>query len=516
MENFKKKMETTTKLGIAGGILAFTLLFTVSLFPEYAWLNILLGVLLIADLASFIVLNRRKFQGRAVAYGSHSLMTTLLVIAILGVINFLGHRNPGKIDLTKDQLHTLSEQTKKLARELKTHVKFVYFSKVEQAESNRAFLENYRALNPSKIEIEIVDPNKEPIRTKQAGIRSYGTLQIIAGARDSQVTELTEEKITNALVKLNKESSQQLCVITGHGEKSFTATDAEGFDAVRKGLANQAYEVRDLNLVTEGKIPASCNALAIWGPQKAFFPQEVPLIREYLANGGRALVATDVDMKGGEPAAELMPALASWYIQPAKAMLVDPFSRVLNLDPSVVILPTFSKDHAMTKDFALNAAMPFARPIDILPGAPASLNVQWLAQSTPKAWAEGNFKELAEGKVQQNPTDKAGPLNAIVAVEGKQKDSKATRNTRLVVFASSLFANNNFSRLVGNADLFLNAASWVMEDESMISIRPKDATVGKIELSQKQGTLIFLVSVIAMPLLIASGGIGFWAYRKRL
>jgi ABC-type uncharacterized transport system involved in gliding motility auxiliary subunit len=453
---------------------------------------------------------------RAVAYGSHSVMTTLLVVAILGVINFLGHRNPGKVDLTKDRLHTLSDQTRKLARELKTTVKFVYFGKVEQVENSRNFLENYRALNPTKIEIEIVNPDKEPIRTKQAGIRNYGTLQIMVGARDSQLTELTEEKVTNALIKLSRESSQQLCVLTGHGEKSFTAADAEGFDAVRKGLVNQAYEVRELNLLTEGKIPPNCNAIAIWGTQKAFFPQEIPLIRDYLATGGRALVAIDVDMKGGEPAAELMPVLASWHVQPGKAMLVDPFSRKLNLDPSVVILPTFSKDNPITKEFVLNAAMPFARPIEILPGAPASLNVQWLAQSTPNAWAEGNFKELGEGKVQQNPTDKAGPLNAIVAVEGKQKDSKASRNTRLVVFAGSLFANNNFSRLVGNADLFLNAASWVMEDESMISIRPKDATIGRVDLSQKQGVLIFLASVVAMPLLIASGGIGFWIYRKRL
>ncbi len=517
MKNPFKNLTTSSSLAVGAVVLALALLFTFMVLPEYPWLSAAVGALLLADLIGLILKNRQNLKGRAFAFGTHSLMTTLLVLAILGVINFLGYRNPAKFDLTQDKLHTLSDQTRKVAAELKRPTRFVYFGRLDQAEQNRIFLDNYRALNPSKIEIEVVDPNKEPVRTRQAGIRSLGTLQIVSGDRDSKVTELTEESVTNTLIKLNKESIQQLCVLSGHGEKSFTAKDSEGFDSVRTGLANQTYDVRELNLVTEGKIPATCSALAIWGGTKSWFPQEVTLVREYLAGGGRALIAVDVDLNGGEPAADLLPILESWHVRPARTMLVDPFSRLLNLDPTVIILATFSKDSPITRDMQqLNIAMPFTRPIDILPGAPAGLNVQWLGKSTPKSWAESSFKELAEGKVQLNDQDRAGPLDAIVTVEGKLKDSKATKNTRIVVFGSSLFANNNFSRLVGNADLFLNAASWVMEDESMISIRPKENAPGTIQLSQKQGNLILFLTVIGMPLLIAGGGIGFWAYRKRL
>jgi len=509
-------MSKTTLLGISAGILLFALLFSLSIYPELSWLNIAIGGLLVADLIGWALINKKNLQSRAVSYGTHSAMTAALVISILGVINFLGYKNPAKLDLTKEKIHTLSDQTKKVVKDLKNPVKFIYFQKLEAAEQNKIFFENYRALNPGKIDIEVVSPDKEPARAKHAGIRSYGTLQLLSGSRDSQVSDITEEKITNALIKLSKDSPQQLCVLTGHNEKSFTATDAEGLDSIRRGLINQAYEVRDLNLITEGKIPPSCNALAIWGGNKAFFPQEIALVRDFLNQGGRALVAIDTDLKGEDRSAELLSLLEGWHVRVGKAMLIDPVSRVLNLDPSIVILPTFSKDHAITKGFQVNAAFPFTRPLEILPNAPAGLNVQWLAQSTPKSWAESNFKELSGGKVQQDGADKAGPLNAIVTVEGKQKDSKAIKNTRLVIFGSSLFANNNYSRLMGNSDLFLNAASWVMEDESMISIRAKDSSTGKIELSQKQGTFIFLLTVIAMPLLIASGGIGFWAYRRRL
>jgi ABC-type uncharacterized transport system involved in gliding motility auxiliary subunit len=90
------------------------------------------------------------------------------------------------------------------------------------------------------------------------------------------------------------------------------------------------------------------------------------------------------------------------------------------------------------------------------------------------------------------------------------------RDTRLVVFGSSQFANNQYSRFGGNLDLFLNSVSWALEDESLISIRSKDDETGKIELSQNEGILIFWLSVVIIPILIAIFGIVIWMRRKKL
>src|SRR5690606_30547776 len=120
------------------------------------------------------------------------------------------------------------------------------------------------------------------------------------------------------------------------------------------------------------------------------------------------------------------------------------------------------------------------------------------------------------GKAELNQGDKAGPHNAAVAVEGKLKDSKATKNTRLVVFGTSYFATNNYSRRGSNLDFFLNAASWLMEDENLISIRSKEDGPGKVELSQKQGIIIFWLTILVMPVLISGTGIAVWARRRKL
>ncbi len=506
----------TGALWIVAGATFLGLLFARIVFPELLWLTILLSVVLIGSLAGLVRENQKALRSRAAAYGLNSLVTVLLVFGIVGVLNFLTQRYPLKWDVTQNKLHSLSDQTVKLVKGLQKPVKAVYFAKIQQKEQFRPLLENYKGLNP-KFELEFVDPDREPTRAKQAAIKKYGTLFLAAGTRESRVEDISEEKITNAMIKLLKDKVTTLCSLTGHGEKSFNSQEAEGYFLAKKSLNDQSYEVKDLNLLQEGKVPENCDAIAILGPTKSFFEPEVKAVQAYLENGGRAIVATDINLKGTDYAPELKALLKSWYVQPDSALVVDPLSRMLGVDSSVAILANFNRDNPIAKDFQTNCAFPFARPLDIVPGAPPSLKVQWLAQTTPKSWGVTDLKELQKGQVSfKQGQDKMGPINTVITIDGKLKDSKATRNTRMVVFGSSFFATNNFSRFMGNMDFFLNSISWTMEDESLISIRTKEEAPGKVELSEKAGSTIFLFTVIILPFLISSGGIGVWFFRRRL
>jgi ABC-type uncharacterized transport system involved in gliding motility auxiliary subunit len=438
------------------------------------------------------------------------------VVAIVGVINFLSSRYPLKLDLTKNKLHTLSDQTAKLIKGLQKPVKAIYYSKLQQKEQIRPLLDNYKGLNP-KFEVEFVDPDREPTRAKQVGVKKYGTLQLIIGTKENKIEEPTEEKITNALIKLLKDKNATLCATTGHGEKNFSAADAEGYDSAKKSLADQSYDIKDLNLMQEGKVPDYCDAIAIIGPTKAFFQPEAKIVKEYFNSGGRGIIATDLNIKGGEYSPELLPVLESWHVKPVQALIVDPVSRMLGVDASVAILASFSKENAITKDSLRSCAFPLSRPLEIIPGAPAGMNVQWLAQTTPNSWGVTNLKGLQSGQVQRVPgQDINGPMNAAIAVEGKQKDSKATKNTRLVAFGTSAFATNSYTRYMDNLDFFLNSVSWVVEDESLISIRTKEEASGKIELSDKAGSFIKLLTVFIVPFLIAAAGVSIWLARRKL
>jgi ABC-type uncharacterized transport system involved in gliding motility auxiliary subunit len=45
-------------------------------------------------------------------YGTNSIVMTLIVIGILGMVNFLGKKHHKRVDLTSAQLYSLSDQSK--------------------------------------------------------------------------------------------------------------------------------------------------------------------------------------------------------------------------------------------------------------------------------------------------------------------------------------------------------------------------------------------------------------------
>ncbi len=518
-----KPAQTKNRTPLAWTLVLIAALITLSsriVFPEFGRLTGLFFVLFLGSLAYLVVESRKGMQGRAVSYGVNSIVTVLLVLGLVGVVNFMGARYPKKLDLTKDKLHTLSDQTEKVVKGLSKPVKAVLFSSIPQKEKFRPLLDNYKALNP-KFEVEYVSPDREPTRTKQAGIKVDGTLQLLVEGREKRVEEPNEEKLTNAIISLNKEKIPTVCAITGHGERNFGGNDSEGYELTKKGLESQSYSVKDFNILTDSKdkkIPDTCDAVAIIGPTKAFFAPEIDAIRAYLANGGRAIVALDLNIKTGEFAPELAQLMSEWGVKPVAALVVDPISRMLNVDASVPVLPTFSKDSPITKDFSRDPAyFPIMRPLESLP-ATEGTTATWLAQTTPRSFEVTDLKSIATGQVNEDGK-KHGPFNAAIAVERKgaaDKDGKPGRKTRLVVFGSANFANNQWIRHGANQDLALNAFSWVLEDESLISIRSKEESSGRVELTQRGGSIIMLLTVFVIPLAIAIAGVVVWAMRRRL
>lgn len=503
---------------ITAFILALALLFARAAYPEIVWLSILLAVLLAGTIGWLIKLNLSALRGRTAAYGLNSLVTTLLVICILGVVNFIAIKYPHKFDLTKSGVNTLSDQSVKAVRALKGPIEATVYGRISDREQIRGLLANYQSKN-SNFKVEYVDPEKEPARTRQAGIKVAGTLVLNAGGREARVESVNEEKVTNALIKLAREHPPTLCWVTGHGEKDLNSSAAEGYELTRKLLEGESYTIKPLDFTAGGelKIPAECSTVLVVGPSKAFFPNEVKLLRDYLIQGGRALFALDVDVRANpiDPSPEMTGLLKEWGFELQPALVIDPISRTLNVEPTMPIIPTFSKDHAITREMQGNAVFPFTRPI-ALGKAPGDAKAQWLAQSTPNAWGETNMASLARGAVQFEAGDVRGPVFTAAALEAKHPESKANRNSRIVVFGTSQFATNAVGRFGINSDFFANAVAWAANDESLISIRSNEEVGGIIELDQRRGTIIFLTTVFVLPLLLAAGGIVFWAIRRRM
>ena len=109
------------------------------------------------------------FSLRSSQLGTNTMILSLAVIAILGVLNFAGARHPKRFDLTTEKLYTLSDQTKRVVGGLQNDVTILRFDKTADPALDDLMVE-YKNLSPH-LKFQNVDPQKKPEVAKEYGVR---------------------------------------------------------------------------------------------------------------------------------------------------------------------------------------------------------------------------------------------------------------------------------------------------------------------------------------------------------
>ena len=112
------------------------------------------------------------------------------------------------------------------------------------------------------------------------------------------------------------------------------------------------------------------------------------------------------------------------------------------------------------------------------------------------------------------PAETAPPQpEAAKQAEGAKPDEQKPES-RVVVIGDSDFVSNQWLGIPGNRDFFLNAVSWLAQQENMIAVRPRDPEDRRITLTRDQQTRIFWLTVFIIPGLILLAGVQTW-WRRR-
>ena len=85
---------------------------------------------------------------------------------------------------------------------------------------------------------------------------------------------------------------------------------------------------------------------------------------------------------------------------------------------------------------------------------------------------------------------------------------------RVMVVGDSDFASNAAAGIQGNADLFVNMANWLTQQEDLISIHPRDAGDRRITMTADQQRTVMWVSLLIIPGMILGSGIYSWSKRR--
>jgi ABC-type uncharacterized transport system involved in gliding motility auxiliary subunit len=462
---------------------------------------------------------------KSTRYGANVAFIVVLVLGILGLVNFAAKNYSWRKDITRSAVNSLSPQTFKVLGSLPEPVKAYYFGTVQDKDKNEPLLKTY-AHESKNFQYEFVDISRRPTFAKSMGVDKTETLVLKVGETNKQakVQGISEEKVTNGLIKLLRTKEQVVYFVSGHGERSIVnAEDQMSYTRAKEELEKQGYTPKELNLFSEGKIPADAAVLVIAGPTQGFFPKELDVLSAWIKDGGRALLAVDISpqenglARGSRQLGEI---LKNYGVRLPNEMLVDPTSRAAAMEPQILLGFSGSRDHPITKDFAMSAVaanflFPLTTYLDVeeVPGFPAAL----LARTSPNAWAEGDWKSLRAGSASFQPgQDQKGQMALAVAIETQGTKVEGLRKVRLAVFGSSTFATNNLIDKVSNRDLFLNSVAWLADDEQFISIRAKDEGEGLKQFNNNVLNLVLLLSVFVVPTLLALLGIVVWLRRSKL
>ena len=453
-------------------------------------------------------LNQHKFwRKRSTKQGIKALISIAIVLVILGLINILAIRYNIRWDITEDQIHTLSTQSKVVVAKLKQPLKVSIFDRtIEPSLEN--LLQNYRRQN-KKFQFRLINPEQEISLAREYGVQSLGEIYLEYGDKRQKMNRdnaavgepLTETELTNSIEAIKRDRKVTIYLLQGHGEASPELVE-RGLAQVVTNLEAKGNQVQELNLASQSKIPNDADLIMIVGATKKLLPKEVSSLQNYLAGGGNLLLLLSPNIDIG-----ITPLLENWGVELDERLIVDGSSAgsVMGFGPGVIIVDRYG-DHPITNSFRNNISIfPESRPLKVR--AKASIKATPLAITSNRTWAESDLKN--EEITFDINYDLSGPLNIAIALE-----REAEKLSRMVIFGSSTFAVNGWFEQHLNGDILLNSVKWLVgEDRDRLLIRPKTVANRRINISSTQATIISWLALRIMPVLALA--IGFFAWHQR-
>lgn len=468
---------------------------------------------------------------RQLKYGGNAVILSLAVLGLLVGANYYVARHTKRWDLTKDKKFGLSDQSRKVVDGMKEDLKLVYFmnaanpASVDEAKDR---LKEYSLASP-RVKVEFVDAIKDPPRAREYDLKAIPTLVVQRGDKTEklQSASLSEQDVTNAIIKVTRDAKKKVCFLAGEGEHGLDDMDASGFSALKSALEKNQYEVESVSLVRDSQVPDRCSMVIVGGPQKDPQPEVIDGLRGFVEKGGKALLMVEPELRESFP--RFVALLALWGLDAVKDTVLEVYPRLtaegISLRPDERIIIQQYPFHEITKEFPFVIRLQTARSITPATPVPTGVKTEPLLQTSEGSWAETDLASLASASYDEK-ADKRGPITLAATAtidvpapspaptEAPDQPEPRKREGRISVFGDSDFAANANIAYEGNLDFILNTVAWLSEDTDLISIRPRDPDDQRLFLTPGQERLVYFTALALLPGLCLLAGIYVW-WRRR-
>ncbi len=506
----------------------------------------------------------------------------LMVLGILVLVNVVSARLFGRLDLTENEMYSLSDASKGLMKHLDDQVfAKAYFTSDLPAPYNsharfvKDLFEEYAAYSKGNFRFEFIDPGEDeeikqkmmilgipPVQIQEIQNDKFQVKQAFLGivfyyADKKEIIPIVknitslEYDITSTIRKLTSDKLRVIGFLQGHDEPNPREEMKNALSQIEKN-----YKVQMVNLSGDNmKIADEIDTLVIVNPKKEFEEEALFNIDQFLMKGKTVAFftdAVDVDIQSfrGTPLNTGLEKLQKHYgISVNPDLVLDLQNKRINVAsqqgafritnivnyPLIPVITDLDDDNTLTSKMD---ALPFSF-ISSLEIASDSDKIKYsvLARTTPRSWNQtGAFQLNPMQNLSPGATSKTGPFPVIAMAQGKFSsyfanqaeqsnsdkpwlaDPAAIRtespDTRILVIGDGTFTLDNFSD-PSNTVFFADAMDWLIQDESLISIRGRgvmDKPIAELEPWEK--TTIKYMNMIGVPLLMLLFGLLRWSMRR--
>lgn len=465
----------------------------------------------------------RKFK-----MGSFSLVTSAVCILVAIAINIGVAGLPVSFtqhDITRGQVFEISDLSKSVAASLNEEITIFWIVTEGNEDTNLMhFLERYDELS-GYINLERVDPTQYPAFVNSiTDIVNDNSLYVQSEkyGRYIDYQELYTEEykngygtdvnylfhgdscITSAVDYVTSGEETVLYILGGHGEGMMSS------DYV-SAIENKNITIKDLSLISDGKIPDDADAIFLCAPAGDISREEEEILLEYLGNGGRMMLVTYPT--DGDEHHNIEDLMSNYGLSAVHGYVLEGDSRYMVGDMPTYVLPTYS-DHKIVEPLADSGyyVVLFApQGLVYNDNERDTLSVIPLLYSSDQAYAKPNGNVTTYDR---EDTDIGGPFILAAAID----ETVNGINTRIVWITSDAVLADDMNQMVsgGNQDLLLNSLSYLCKsNDSALSISPKSLEYEYMMFTGSQGTAVSIIAIGIIPLIYMIIGLVIYMKRKK-
>ncbi|HXB05157.1 MAG TPA: Gldg family protein [Candidatus Angelobacter sp.] len=445
---------------------------------------------------------------------SLSLAITVVVLAALVAANVLASKSTQALDLTHGKLNTLAPESILAAQRLTSDLQVVglWRTGAGNGELEAEALVSLYAAQSSHVKYRREDVDADTTDVKKYAIKEPNTVVLDYKGKTALLTLSLQGEVdfTAALLRLESDRVPVICWAIGDGERGLKdVNQVSGYSGVADILAKNNFSTRDLLISQSTSIPSDCDELAIIDPTAALPAPSVKAVGDYLAAGGKLLIAAEPWAKDAAITESLNAALMPYGLGFSGALVVetDP-SRRSSADATIPAVTAYGRS-PITND--IQGRVSFFPLSTAITGTPASgVTAAPLATTSSTSYSIAQPRSVQD--LARKAGDLAGPFNIMESAEKPAGDKR----TRIVMVGTADFAENRTlppNNADSNLELVLASFQWLAEQE--IAVPPKPARALPLALTQQdQSTLIFITGVL-LPGLMVFGGVMVW-WRRRV